>query len=129
VPDVFVEKTQLIMEVHGDSFRRAVDAGVRVAMGTDSGVTPHGRNLRELGLMVEGGPSPVDALRAATSSAAALLRLDGEIGSLEPGKRADVVVVDGDPLHVATLSERITGVWQGGRPIARTTVASGADGP
>jgi imidazolonepropionase-like amidohydrolase len=97
----------------------SVEAGVRVATGTDSGVTPHGRNLRELGLMVEAGLSPVDALRAATSSAAALLRLEGEIGSLDPGRRADVVVVDGDPLDVATLAERVTGVWQDGLPVAR----------
>lgn len=124
VPDVFIEKSQLVMEAHGDSFRRAVEAGVRVAMGTDSGVTPHGRNLRELGLMVEGGLSPVDALRAATASAAALLGLDGEIGVLEPGRRADVVVVDGDPLDVATLGERIVGVWQDGRHVAPTSVPS-----
>jgi imidazolonepropionase-like amidohydrolase len=83
-------------------------------MGTDSGVTPHGNNLRELGLMVEGGMSPMQAIVATTRTAAELMGLEEELGTIEPGKRADLVVVDGDPLDVATLADRIESVYQDG---------------
>jgi imidazolonepropionase-like amidohydrolase len=83
-------------------------------MGTDSGVTPHGDNLRELSLMVEGGMSPMDAIVATTRSAAELMGLDQELGTLEAGKRADLVVVDGDPLDVATLGDRVRSVYRDG---------------
>jgi imidazolonepropionase-like amidohydrolase len=97
-----------------EAFRRAAEAGVRVAMGTDCPVAPHGTNLRELQLMAENGFTPAQALVAATSSAAELMGLQDELGTLEPGKRADVVVVDGDPLELATLKERIEQVWKDG---------------
>lgn len=83
-------------------------------MGTDSGVTPHGRNLRELELMVEGGMTPMQAIQATTRSAAELMGLEAELGTLEPGKRADLVVVGGDPLDIATLPDRIGAVYQDG---------------
>jgi imidazolonepropionase-like amidohydrolase len=83
-------------------------------MGTDSGVTPHGNNLRELALMVEGGMSPMQAIVATTSSAAELMGLEDELGTLEPGKRADLVVVDGDPVDVSTLADGIESVYQDG---------------
>ena len=78
-------------------------------MGTDSGIGRHGDNLVELGLLAEVGMAPLDVLAAATSSAAALLGVDEQLGTLEPGKRADLVVVDGDPLDVTTLGERVRG--------------------
>jgi imidazolonepropionase-like amidohydrolase len=84
-------------------------------MGTDSGITPHGDNLEELELMAENGMTPEQALIATTSSAAELMGLDGELGTIEPGKRADLVVVDGDPYDFATLRSRITAVYQDGR--------------
>jgi imidazolonepropionase-like amidohydrolase len=83
-------------------------------MGTDSPVTPHGQNLRELGLMVEGGLTAAQALTATTQSAAELTGLEDELGTLEPGKRADLVIVAGDPFEVATLASRIEAVWQDG---------------
>lgn len=95
--------------------RRAIAAGVRVAMGTDSGVTPHGCNLDELPLMVECGMTQAQALHSATLSAAELMGLAHELGSLEPGKRADLVIADGDPLDVGTLAGRIRRVYQDGR--------------
>jgi imidazolonepropionase-like amidohydrolase len=110
-----VAKAKMVIDAHRDSVRRAIAAGVRVAFGTDTGVTPHGRNLDELPLLVECGQTPVQALHTATLSAARLMRLDEEFGSLEPGKRADLVIVDGDPLDVATLAERIERVYQDGR--------------
>jgi imidazolonepropionase-like amidohydrolase len=81
-----------------DSVRRAVAAGVPVALGTDAGVHPHGRNLRELSWLVEAGLSPSDAIRAGTLQGARLLGLDEHLGSVEPGKLADLVVTDIDPL-------------------------------
>jgi imidazolonepropionase-like amidohydrolase len=118
LPDAAVRKAAEVSEAHADSFRRAVAAGVKVAMGTDSGVTPHGRNLAELELMAKGGMAPAAALQATTASAAALMGLEAELGTLEPGKRADVVAVDGDPFELATLPDRIAAVWQDGRLVA-----------
>jgi imidazolonepropionase-like amidohydrolase len=102
------------IEAHGSSFRRAAEAGVRIAMGTDCGIVPHGANLRELELMSERGLTPAQALVAATSSAAELLGLSGEVGTIAPGRRADLVVVDGDPVDVVGLRERIAAVYQDG---------------
>jgi imidazolonepropionase-like amidohydrolase len=114
IPEVSVRKARELIEVHRESFRRAVAAGVKIAMGTDSAVTPHGENLRELILMEEGGQTPSDVIRSSTISAAELMGLQDELGSLEAGKRADVVVVDGDPFDFKTLSERIEAVYKDG---------------
>jgi imidazolonepropionase-like amidohydrolase len=118
LPDAAVRKAAEVGEAHADSFRRAVAAGVKVAMGTDSGVIPHGRNLAELELMAKGGMAPEAVLQATTASAAALMGLEAELGTLEPGKRADVVAVDGDPFELATLPDRVAAVWQDGRLVA-----------
>jgi imidazolonepropionase-like amidohydrolase len=100
-----------------DAFRLAVDAGVKVAMGTDCPVAPHGTNLRELRLMSDHGVTPEQALVAATSSAAELMGLQDELGTLASGYRADVVVVDGDPFDFATLPARVVEVWKDGTRI------------
>jgi imidazolonepropionase-like amidohydrolase len=115
IPPTVLAKAQLVARAHTESVRRAIAAGVRVAMGTDSGVTRHGRNLDELGLLVEAGMSPAQALHSATHSAAQLMGLDAELGTIEPGKRADLVLVDGDALEVATLAGRISQVYQDGQ--------------
>ena len=114
IPEASVAKARDVVETHRASFAKAVEAGVKVAMGTDSGVTPHGNNLRELQLMVEGGMTPMQAIVATTRSAAELMGLEEELGTLEPGKRADLVVVDGDPLDVATLADRVSAVYKDG---------------
>jgi len=93
-----VAKAIGVIEAHKQSFRRAVEAGVKIAMGTDSGVGKHGENARELVLMVENGMTPMQAIVASTQNAARLLHLDKYIGTLEVGKLADVVVVKGDIL-------------------------------
>ncbi|MBP2365809.1 metal-dependent hydrolase family protein [Pseudonocardia parietis] len=103
-----------------DTVRRAVAAGVPIAMGTDAPLYPHGRNLTELELMVDHGLTPGDALHAATLSAADLMGLADELGSLEPGKRADLVLVDGDPMDVRGLGDRVRTVYQDGRAVAGT---------
>jgi imidazolonepropionase-like amidohydrolase len=118
IPDASLRKALEVIDAHRDSFRRAVEAGVQVAMGTDSGVTPHGDNLEELVLMAENGMSPEQVLVATTSSAARLMGWDDELGTIAPGKRADLVVVDGDPFDFATLKGRIEAVYQDGRLVA-----------
>jgi imidazolonepropionase-like amidohydrolase len=113
-----LEKATAVVEIHREAVRRAAAAGVRIAMGTDSGVTPHGRNLRELALMAGLGMAPGAVLEATTRSAARLLGVDRDLGTIEPGKLADLVVVDGDAYAFDTLGERIEGVWLGGRRAA-----------
>lgn len=114
IPAASVRKAQDVIEVHRDSFRRAVEAGVKVAMGTDTGVTPHGENLQELTLMVEGGMTPIEALTATTKTAAELMGLEDELGTVESGKVADLVIVEGDPLDFDTLGRRVEQVWIAG---------------
>ncbi|MBA3605080.1 MAG: amidohydrolase family protein [Actinomycetota bacterium] len=118
VPPEAVTKTKMVIEEHFSSITRAIAAGVKVAMGTDSGVMPHGRNLEELALLVECGMAPVDTLLATTRVAAELIGIEDTVGTLTPGKVADVVVVDGDPLDVVTLPQRIRAVYQAGRLVA-----------
>jgi imidazolonepropionase-like amidohydrolase len=117
IPANVLDKARMVVEVHRSAFRRAVEAGVRIAVGTDSGVTPHGRNLRELSLMADGGMAPGAVLEAATRSAAQLLGLDAELGTVEPGKIADLVLVAGDPFDLATLPDRVEGVWKAGERV------------
>jgi imidazolonepropionase-like amidohydrolase len=114
LPPAVVDKARMVVDVHRAAFRHAVEAGVRIAMGTDSGVMPHGRNLRELALMIDGGMTPEAALEAATRSAAQLMGLDRDLGTIEPGKLADLVVVDGDPFDFGTLGDRVEQVWKAG---------------
>jgi imidazolonepropionase-like amidohydrolase len=114
VPEPVREKLRGLGRPELEAFRVAADAGVKVALGTDCPVAPHGTNLRELQLMAENGFTPQQALVAATSSAAELMGLGDELGTLAPGKRADVVVVDGDPFEFEKLPGRIRTVYKDG---------------
>ncbi len=118
LPASTVEKAKAVVEVHQQAVGRAIAAGVKVAMGTDSGVAPHGANLRELDLLVRCGMSPQQALVATTSSAGELMGVGDDLGTLEPSKRADLVLLEGDPLEVATLRERVRQVWKDGVLVA-----------
>jgi imidazolonepropionase-like amidohydrolase len=92
-----------------DMLRRAREGGVRVAFGTDSGVSPHGQNAREFELMVEAGYTPLQAIQSATIMGAAHLRMAREIGRIAPGYSADIIAVDGDP--IASVSELRSVRW------------------
>ncbi|WP_405868919.1 MULTISPECIES: amidohydrolase family protein [unclassified Streptomyces] len=113
IPDAMVRKAAEVAEVHADSVRRAAEAGVRIAMGTDSGIGPHGTNLDELPLMEECGMSPGEVLAAATSSSARLLGYD-DLGLIEPGRRADLVLVEGNAYDLTALPSHVTEVWKDG---------------
>ncbi len=95
-------------------FAEAVRLGVKIGFGTDSGVSKHGENAREFRLMVQHGMSPIAALKAATSADAELLGLAKSIGTLEPGKLADIVAVPGDPLADISATERVIFVMKEG---------------
>ena len=97
------------------SFARAVREGVKIAFGTDSGVSPHGQNAQEFALMVKNGMQPMAAIKAATVNAADLLGRSDQIGTIEAGKEADIVAVDGDPLANIQLLENVGFVMKAGR--------------
>ena len=112
------EKAKLAAGNAEKSFGEAIRRGVKIAFGTDTGVSPHGRNAEEFALMVElGGMTPSQALASATTGAARLLGLEDEIGRLAPGYSADIIAVSGDPLQNVRLLERIDFVMVRGRTI------------
>jgi imidazolonepropionase-like amidohydrolase len=100
-----------------DMLRRSHEAGVPIAFGTDTGVSVHGQNAREFKLMVDAGVSPQEAIVAATVTASRLLQLEGEIGTLEEGKAADLIAVASDPTKDITELERVQFVMRGGMVI------------
>jgi imidazolonepropionase-like amidohydrolase len=118
LPPAVVDKAHMVIDIHRAAFLHAVEAGVRIAMGTDSGVTPHGRNLRELELMAAGGMAPGAVLEATTRSAAELMGLDEDLGTIEEGKLADLVVLGGDPFDFAAMGDRVEQVWKAGIRVA-----------
>jgi len=102
-----------------NSFKLAVDGGVKIALGTDAGVMRHGTNAREFALMVRYGMTPMQAIVAATSGGATLLGLEREIGTIAVGKRADVVAVQGNPLDGIQVLQSISFVMKDGRVFKR----------
>ena len=112
-PDIVRPKAERIGAKIQDTFARAYKAGVKIAFGTDMGVGPHGENAIEFGYMVEGGMPPAEVLQAATYRAAQVLAVD-DIGQIEPGFRADVVAVPGNPLADITLTRKVDFVMKDG---------------
>jgi imidazolonepropionase-like amidohydrolase len=98
MPDYAVRKARETIEIHRDSIAKAYEAGVKISMGTDAGVMPHGTNLRELGLMASVGMSPMEAIVATTRTAAECLGWQDRVGTLEAGKLADLIITKTDPL-------------------------------
>ncbi|KDA02194.1 metal-dependent hydrolase family protein [Hyphomonas oceanitis] len=115
LPEASRKKAAIVGPLMLDMLRRAHAGGVNVAFGTDTGVSQHGLNAKEFALMVEAGFTPEEAIRAATVSAAKHLEMDGDIGTIEPGKYADIVAVTADPLKKITELESVDFVMQGGK--------------
>jgi imidazolonepropionase-like amidohydrolase len=103
------------ISITGQALAKAFPRGVKIAFGTDAGVSKHGRNADEFELMVKHGMPASEAIKAATVNAADLLGLGGEIGTLEAGKRADVIAVKGDPLRDVTVLKKVDWVMKDGR--------------
>lgn len=114
-PPEVLPKIRWRISITGQSLQQAFPAGVRIAFGTDAGVSKHGRNADEFALMIQHGMTPMAAIQAATVNAADLLGLSSEVGSIEPGKRADIVAVDGDPLTDVTVLTSMDFVMRDGR--------------
>jgi len=123
IPADALGKARAMRTKHEASFKKAHRGGIPIALGTDAG-TPfnfHGENAQELERMVKLGMSPMEAILAATASAATLLGIDQEVGTIEVGKQADLLLVDGNPLKKISLlrdRDKIVGVMQGGRWVA-----------
>lgn len=106
MPEYGVRKAKETIEIHRDSIAKAYKAGVRIAMGTDAGVMPHGTNLRELGLMASVGMSPMEVIVATTKTAAECLGWEDRVGTIESGKLADLIITKNDPLTDLTTLEK-----------------------
>jgi imidazolonepropionase-like amidohydrolase len=113
-PQKILDKEAKVGRLQRESFRRAVQAGVKLAFGTDAGVYPHGWNGKQFAKMVEWGMTPMQAIQAATVNGADLLGWSDRIGSIQPGRFADLVAVDGDPLQNVSELERVKFVMKGG---------------
>jgi len=114
IPEEFIEKEKAIGRLQRENFAKAVQAGAKMAFGTDAGVYPHGDNARQFFYMVKYGMTPAQALRAATTDAASLLGRSQDVGSIAPGKYADIIAVGGDPLANIREMENVLFVMKGG---------------
>jgi imidazolonepropionase-like amidohydrolase len=113
-PPAVREKIEWRISITGKALQMAHARGVKIAFGTDAGVSKHGRNADEFELLVKHGMSPAEAIRAATVNAADLLGLADEVGAIEAGKRADLIAVSGDPLTDVTVLKRVNFVMKDG---------------
>ena len=114
-PEVVRPKAAAIGPAIRSTFQKAYQSGVKIAFGTDSGVSVHGENAHEFELMVEGGMPPMEAIQSATLQAARLLKIEDTLGTLEAGKLADVVAVDGDPLQDISVMKKVVFVMKEGQ--------------
>jgi imidazolonepropionase-like amidohydrolase len=110
MPEYGVRKARETIEIHSDSISRAHKAGVKIAMGTDAGVMPHGTNLRELGLMCNIGMTPMEAIVATTKVAAECLGWQDRVGTIESGKLADIVIAKTNPLQDIRSLEKVSNI-------------------
>jgi imidazolonepropionase-like amidohydrolase len=114
LPTENLEKERMVGRLQRENFRKAVQAGVKMAFGTDAGVYPHGDNARQFFYMVKFGMTPAQAIRAATSSAADLIGRAQNVGTIEAGKYADIIAVNADPLADVRALEHVDFVMKGG---------------
>ena len=113
-PPLIEAKARAALAARDQTFEKVLARGVRIALGTDAAVYPHGRNAEEFHMMVDRGMRPADALKAGTSSAAELIGVADQLGTLEPGKLADIVAVPGDPIQNIRQTERVFFVMKEG---------------
>jgi imidazolonepropionase-like amidohydrolase len=123
LPPDFLEHDRELSERHRQNFRKAVEAGVKMAFGTDLGVCPYGSSPKQFAFMVKYGMTPMQAIQAATSNAADLLGHSSEIGSIKPGKFADLVAASGDPLKDISVLENVEFVMKEGKVYKQGGVA------
>jgi len=116
-PEEYLRKNRETTDIQRARFTQAVKMGVNIAYGTDSGVYPHGQNGRQFAYMVRHGMTPMQAIQSATIRAAELLGKDDALGSIAPGRLADLVAVDGDPLQDIRVLENVAHVMQGGNTV------------
>jgi imidazolonepropionase-like amidohydrolase len=114
LPEKLIQKARTLNARKMERLRKAIQAGVKVAYGTDAGVFPHGENAKDFHYLVELGMAPMRAIQTATVSAADLLGHSEKLGSLAPGKFADLIVVTADPIKDVTVLEKVTFVMKGG---------------
>jgi len=119
VPEFMVEKAKVVMPAARQNIARAFKAGVKVAFGTDAAVYPHGLNAREFAVMVKLGLTPMQSIQAATVNAADLLGWSDRVGSIEPGRFADIIAVTGDPVADVTVLEHVAFVMKGGQIVVK----------
>jgi imidazolonepropionase-like amidohydrolase len=115
VPKDFLEHDAQLGQIQRENFRKAVKAGVKMSFGTDAGVCPYGASGKQFAFMVKYGMTPMQAIQAATSNAADLLGHSDQIGSIKPGKYADIIAVSGDPLTNIRLLEDVPFVMKEGK--------------
>jgi imidazolonepropionase-like amidohydrolase len=115
--DEVLRKTEMTNDAQRENFAKAVKAGVKIAFGTDSGIYPHGMNAKNLAFHVRFGQTPMEAIRSATVVSAELLGWEDRVGSLQPGRFADLIAVEGDPVDDVTVLEDIPFVMKGGEVV------------
>jgi imidazolonepropionase-like amidohydrolase len=115
MPKDFLEHDAALGQIQRDNFRKAVVAGAKMSFGTDAGVCPYGTSGKQFAFMVKYGMTPMQAIQAATSNAADLLGRSNEIGSIKPGKYADIIAVTGDPLTDIRALETVQFVMKEGK--------------
>jgi imidazolonepropionase-like amidohydrolase len=116
-PAEYLRKNRETTLAQRQGFRAAVQAGVKIAFGTDAGVYPHGLNARQFKYMVQWGMTPMQAIQASTSVAAELLRWEKDVGAVAPGRYADMVAVKADPLKDVAVLEKVEHVMKGGEVV------------
>jgi imidazolonepropionase-like amidohydrolase len=114
VPEEFLKKDRDVGTLQRENFRKAVQMGIRMTLGSDAGIYPHGDNGRQFAVMVRYGMTPMQAIQAATLRGAELLGLEKELGVLAPGAYADLVAVQADPLADVSALENVGFVMKGG---------------
>jgi imidazolonepropionase-like amidohydrolase len=115
IPADFLAHDAELGRIQRENFEKAVKAGVKFAFGTDAGVFPHGQNARQFAFMVKYGLTPMQAIQSATYFAADLLGKVDQLGSIEPGKQADIIAVEGDPVKDVSLLEHVDFVMKDGQ--------------